>query len=122
VAPARPLAHLGVSPARARASRQDGVLDEADDGVPQRGDVALLITQRRNHEPADVPYLYARCVFARLDVDGDLFSGQNVGGEGYEELEDATFVLAFISRGPMFWLWWKTLSGSYVVFTSTSRS
>jgi PAP2 superfamily len=22
----------------------------------------------------------------------------------------------------MFWLWWKTLSGSYVVFTSTSRS
>ena len=25
-------------------------------------------------------------------------------------------------RGRMFWLWWKTLSGSYVVFTSTSRS
>ncbi len=24
--------------------------------------------------------------------------------------------------GRMFWLWWKTLSGSYVVFTSTSRS
>lgn len=23
--------------------------------------------------------------------------------------------------GRMFWLWWKTLSGSYVVFTSTSR-
>ena len=22
----------------------------------------------------------------------------------------------------MFWLWWKTLSGSYAVFTSTSRS
>jgi hypothetical protein len=26
------------------------------------------------------------------------------------------------SRGRMFWLWWKTLLGSYVVFTSTSRS
>ena len=25
-------------------------------------------------------------------------------------------------RRRMFWLWWKTLSGSYVVFTSTSRS
>ena len=25
-------------------------------------------------------------------------------------------------RGRMFWLWWKTLAGSYVVFTSTSRS
>src|SRR4029453_18106369 len=25
-------------------------------------------------------------------------------------------------RGRMFWLWWKTLSGSYLVFTSTSRS
>jgi ABC-type molybdate transport system substrate-binding protein len=24
--------------------------------------------------------------------------------------------------GRMFWLWWKTLSGSYVVFTSISRS
>jgi hypothetical protein len=24
--------------------------------------------------------------------------------------------------GRMFWLWWKTLSGSYMVFTSTSRS
>jgi hypothetical protein len=24
--------------------------------------------------------------------------------------------------GQMFWLWWKTLSGSYVVFTFTSRS
>src|SRR5262245_36021027 len=24
--------------------------------------------------------------------------------------------------GRMFWLWWKTLSGSYVVFTFTSRS
>jgi hypothetical protein len=27
-----------------------------------------------------------------------------------------------IARGWMFWLWRKTLSGSYVVFTSTSRS
>ena len=24
--------------------------------------------------------------------------------------------------GRTFWLWWKTLSGSYMVFTSTSRS
>ena len=24
--------------------------------------------------------------------------------------------------GRMFWLWWKTLSGSYVVFTFASRS
>jgi hypothetical protein len=24
--------------------------------------------------------------------------------------------------GRMFWLWWKTLSGSYLVFMSTSRS
>src|SRR5262245_6762362 len=27
-----------------------------------------------------------------------------------------------LNLGRMFWLWWKTLSGSYVVFTSTSRS
>src|SRR5262245_9887555 len=27
-----------------------------------------------------------------------------------------------LTRGRMFWLWWKTLSGSYVVFTSTNRS
>jgi hypothetical protein len=27
-----------------------------------------------------------------------------------------------LNPGRMFWLWWKTLSGSYVVFTSTSRS
>ena len=27
-----------------------------------------------------------------------------------------------LDRGRMCWLWWKTLSGSYVVFTSTSRS
>jgi hypothetical protein len=27
-----------------------------------------------------------------------------------------------LDLGRMFWLWWKTLSGSYVVFTSTSRS
>ena len=26
------------------------------------------------------------------------------------------------STGRIFWLWWKTLSGSYMVFTSTSRS
>jgi hypothetical protein len=27
-----------------------------------------------------------------------------------------------LNPGRMFWLWWKTLSGSYVVFTSTRRS
>ena len=26
------------------------------------------------------------------------------------------------SPGRMFWLWWKTLSGSYLVFTFASRS
>jgi hypothetical protein len=26
------------------------------------------------------------------------------------------------TAGGMFWLWWKTLSGSYAVFTATSRS
>ena len=30
-------------------------------------------------------------------------------------------VLVFISLGAMFWLWWKTLSGSYLAFTSASR-
>jgi len=34
----------------------------------------------------------------------------------------AATVLACISRGPMFWLWWKTLSGSYLAFTPASRS
>jgi hypothetical protein len=29
---------------------------------------------------------------------------------------------SFYALGRMFWLWWKTLSGSYAVFTSTSRS
>ena len=28
----------------------------------------------------------------------------------------------FLNPGRMFWLWWKTLSGSYVVLTSASRS
>jgi len=29
---------------------------------------------------------------------------------------------ALLNPGRMFWLWWNTLSGSYMVFTSTSRS
>jgi hypothetical protein len=38
------------------------------------------------------------------------------------DLNDPIADLRPYEFGRMFWLWWKTLSGSYVVFTSTSRS
>ena len=56
-----------------------------------------------------------------LDFWAVSFANQNAGwmvGVGGQDREDQ--LLRVLGR--MFWLWWKMLSGSYVVFTSTKRS
>jgi len=59
--------------------------------------LGLLVWPVRHQEPAVSPTRRARTACARS-------------------------AKSSLNLGLMFWLWWKTLSGSYVVFTSTSRS
>src|SRR5262249_49279418 len=53
-------------------------------------------------------------------------NGVREGGEGVESAsccdQPRGSPTRSLNLGRMFWLWWNTLSGSYLVFTSTSRS
>jgi hypothetical protein len=65
-----------------------------------------------------VPILPSLPVISRND------SGPTAGISGGAQLRPLHATVRRMTScqtGLMFWLWWKTFSGSYVVFTSTSR-